>query len=101
MSSLLEKQNQVIISLLARSTIGKEHIASMVTSGKKKGKARDYLRAYNALDGSKSITEIANIVGVTKQNMAQVMQTWEDEGIVYNAGTASRSSFYGLMRLPI
>lgn len=100
MSTILERQNEVIIALLARSTIGVEYIEKIVKSGKKKGKSEDFVRAYNELDGSKSITDIAKRVGVTKQNMSQVIQTWEEKGIVYNVGTTGRSVYAGLLKLP-
>ena len=101
MSTLLEQQNKVIIALLARSTIGIEYIEKVVRSGKKKGKSDDFVRAYNELDGSRSVTEIAGMIGVSKQNVSQVLQTWEEKGIVYSLGTGNRTVYVGLLKLPI
>lgn len=99
MSTIIERQNEVIIALLARSTIGVDYIEKIVTS-RKKGKGEDFLRAYNQLDGTRSITEIAKQLGVSKQNISQVLQAWEEKGIVYNVGTTSRSVYAGLLKLP-
>jgi hypothetical protein len=100
MSTVLERQNQVIIALLARSTVGIEYIEKIVRGGKQKGKPDDFVRAYNELDGTKTITEIAKLVGVSKQNLSQVLQRWEEKGIVYNVGTGSRTVYAGLLKLP-
>jgi len=98
MSEVLEQQNKVIISLLARRTLGVEHIDKIVRSHKKKGRPDDFVKAYNALDGLTSITEIAKIVGITRQGMSSVLQTWEEEGIVYKVDKAG--TYAGLLKLP-
>jgi hypothetical protein len=46
MSEIIEQQLQVIISLLARSTIGVEHIERVVRSKKRKGNPDDFVKAY-------------------------------------------------------
>ncbi|MBE0681653.1 MAG: hypothetical protein IH589_07035 [Anaerolineales bacterium] len=99
MSKTLETQNKIIISLLARSALGIKEIERIVRSGKKKENQDKFVLVYNALDGSKSGTELAKIVGITKQGMSQVFQTWEEEGIVYKN---DETGFYvGLLKLPI
>jgi hypothetical protein len=99
MSMTVERQNQVIIALLARSTIGLDKIDSIVTY-KKGVKANNFRKAYNALDGSKGIQQIADMIPTSKQNMSQIVQTWEDKGIVYNTGTHTRPQYVGLLNLP-
>ena len=101
MSTTLERQNRVIIELLARSTIGVKEIENIVRKGKQKGNSDNFVKAYNQLDGTKSVTDIAKIVNVTKQNMSQVIQTWEEKGIVYNVGTDTKPAYVGLLKLPI
>lgn len=98
MSEILEQQNKVIISLLARSTFGVERIDKIVRSYKKKGRPDDFVRAYNALDGLKSGAEVAKIVGITQQGMSAVLQTWEEEGIVYKVGKSGH--YAGLLKIP-
>ncbi len=99
MSNILETQNRIIISLLARSAIGIKEIEKIVRSNKKKGNPDDFVQAYNSLDGTKSGVELAKIVGITQQSMSSVFQTWEDEGIVYKN---DETGFYlGLLKLPI
>ena len=99
--NMLVQQNKVLIALLARSTIGLEYIENIVRSGKKKGNPNDFVRAYNALDGTRTVTEIAQMVGGTRQNMSQVLQNWEDKGIVYNVGTSSQPVYFGLLKLSL
>jgi hypothetical protein len=99
MSKTLETQNKIIISLLARSALGIKEIERTVRSGKKKENQDKFVLVYNALDGTKSGTELARIVGITKQGMSSVFQTWEEEGIVYKNDD---TGFYvGLLKLPI
>jgi len=99
MSPVADRQNQVIIDLLARIAFGADEIEKIVKKSKKKKISGDLVRGYNELDGVKSITDIAKIVGVTKQNMSQVLQTWEEIGIVYNTGTNTRKTYAGLLKL--
>ena len=98
MSEILEQQNKVIISLLARNTIGVERIDKIVRSHKRKGHAENFVAAYNALDGLTNIADIAKIVGITRQGMSAVLQAWEEEGIVYKVG--KEDHYVGLLKLP-
>lgn len=99
MSKTLEAQNRIIISLLARTALGIKEIERVVRSGKKKENQDKFVLVYNASDGTKSGTELAKIIGITKQGMSQVFQTWEDEGIVYKN---DETGFYvGLLKLPV
>lgn len=99
MSKTLEAQNKIIISLLARTALGIKEIDRIVRSGKKKGDPDNFALVYNSLDGTKSGAELAKIVGITQQGMSSVLQTWEEEGIVYKN---DETGFYiGLLKLPI
>jgi hypothetical protein len=99
MSEILEEQNKVIISLLARSTIGVEHIEKIVRGGKKKGNPDKFVLAYNALDGTTSGVDLAKIVGISQPGMVSVLQTWENEGIIYKVGKSGR--YAGLLNIPV
>ena len=105
MSDLLDQQNRVIISLLARTAFGIEGISRIVTSSKKKAKPKDYLLAYNALDGSKTITEIALLAHVSESTMREVLKSWEDVGIVYRTEKGQEGkhggNYVGLLKLPL
>jgi hypothetical protein len=101
MTALLERQNRIIISLLARTAIGADEIENIVRKGKKRANADNFVKAYNALNGVKTATELATIVGVSKQNMSEVLQTWEENGIVYDVGTGKRPVYVGLMKLSV
>jgi hypothetical protein len=94
----LVKQNEVIIGLLARMTIGVDAISEIVTRGKRDPDA--YLRAYNALDGTITVTEAARIAGVAQPTMSEVLKTWETYGIVYDIGEPNRPVYRRLLQLP-
>jgi len=98
MSEKLERQNEVIISLLARNTLGVPAISKIVCSGKRNPQA--YLKVYNSLDGSTGVTELAKAAGVTQPTMSVVLQSWEEQGIIYNTGTDAKPRYHRLLQLP-
>lgn len=75
------RQNAVIISLLGRMAFTPEQVRHIVVSRKRN--PDNYIEGYNALDGTKTISEVARIVGVSQPNMTGVLQQWEELGIVY------------------
>ena len=101
MSEILEEQNKVIISLLARSVFGVQQIEKIVRSGKKKGDPDKFVLAYNSLDGTKTGVELAKIIGITQPAMVSILQTWENEGIIYKVGKSTSGRYAGLVKLPL
>ena len=99
MSDQIEAKLDVIISLLAKSTIGAQEIMRIVTYGKRKGKPADFIRAYNQL-GDKTITELADMIGISQPGLSSVISTWEKSGIIYNTGTANAPKYKGVIKLP-
>jgi len=91
------KQNQIIISLLARMAFGEEKLKQIITHGKRKPK--DWIRGYNACDGTKGVTEIAKIVGVTQPGATPILKSWEAAGIIYNIGTETKPLYMKLLTL--
>jgi len=87
----IEKQNEVIISLLGRMAFTPEKIREIVT--KKKRNPERYIKGYNACDGSHQVTELANIVGVKQPTLTPILQEWEDVGIVFEV-EKSNGKFY-------
>jgi hypothetical protein len=98
MSDKLERQNAAIIALLARSAIGLPAITKAVCSGKRDPEA--YRKVYNSLDGSFGVTELAKLAGFSKSTMSGVLQSWEEQGIVYNVGTDKKPQYHRLLHLP-
>lgn len=98
MSEKLERQNVAIIALLARSTIGVPTISKIVCGGKRNPQA--YLKVYNALDGTAGVTELAKLAGVSQPTMSVVLQSWEEQGIVYNIGNDAKPRYHRLLYLP-
>ena len=94
----VQQQNDVIISLLARLVWTPEKITEIVVRGKRSAEA--YVRAHNALDGSKTVTQLASLAEVTQPTMSVTLQSWLDEGIILNIGTDSQPKYKRLMRIP-
>jgi len=99
MSEKLERQNAAIIALLARSTIGVPTISKIVSGGKRNPQA--YMKVYNALDGAIGVTELAKLAGVSQPTMSVVLQSWEEQGIIYNLGTDAKPRYHRLLHLPV
>ena len=80
MESIL-KQNEIIISLLGRMTFTENAIIEII--GKNKQRSKNYLGGYNACDGEHSLSEIAEVIGVTKGTLSPILSKWEKMGIIY------------------
>ena len=98
MVNTLEKQNEILIALLARSAIGVRAIHDLVIKGKRNPAA--YVRTYNALHGKIGVTEAAKIARVHKTTMGDILRGWETEGIVYNVGEPNKPLYKRLLVLP-
>ena len=77
----IEKQNEVIISLLGRMAFTPERIKEIVT--KKKKNPEKYVDGYNACDGNRNVNELAVIIGVDQSTLSPILQEWAELGIVY------------------
>jgi len=87
----IEKQNEVIISLLGRMAFTPDRIRDIVI--KKKQNPQGYVDGYNACDGNHNVNELANIVGVTKGTLSPILQEWEELGILYEVDKP-KGTFY-------
>jgi hypothetical protein len=96
--AVIRQQNEAIIALLARLVWTPEKLAAVVKSRKSDPEA--YVRVYNAMDGEKTITELAEIARVKRPTMSAVLQLWRDEGIALTVGTDDQPRYKRLMRLP-
>jgi DNA-binding MarR family transcriptional regulator len=77
----LIKQNEIIISLLGRLVFKPEEVRRIVEF--KKRNPQNYVNGYNACDGKHSVSEIANVVGVTQGTLSPILTEWEAIGIIY------------------
>ena len=77
----LYEQNSTIISLLGRLAFPEDALKKIIM--RKKQNPSAYVRAYNAFDGTKGVTEIAKIAGVSQPTMTSILQSWKRIGIVY------------------
>ncbi len=101
LSELPEQQNGMIIALLARSILGVEAIREIVEYRKKGDKRKAYVKAYNALDGTKTNTQVAKVSGVSESTMRGVLEGWEKQGIVFRAEKGRGGKYVGLLKLPL
>jgi hypothetical protein len=77
----IEKQNEVIISLLGRMAFTPERIKEAIT--KKKKNPEKYIDGYNACDGNRNVNDLAAIIGVDQSTLSPILQEWAELGIVY------------------
>lgn len=75
------KQNETMISLVGRIAFDKKEVRDIVTS--KKHNPEKYVEGYNACDGSHTVTELANIIGVKQPTLSPILQEWEELGIIF------------------
>jgi len=78
----IQRQNDVIISLLARLVWTPEKLAEIVSRGKRNPQA--YRKVYNSLDGVATGSNLASRAGVTQPVMAVALKAWQELGIVVN-----------------
>lgn len=76
-----KKQNEVIISLLGRIAFKPEDIRAIVTTRKQNPK--NYVKGYNSCDGTHSVSELAQIVGVKVGTLSPILAEWVEAGIIY------------------
>ena len=81
-NSRVEKQNEVIISMLGRIAFKPETIRDLVTKNKKTDPEK-YLAGYNACDGDRNVNQIAEVIGVKHNTLSPILQEWEELGIIY------------------
>lgn len=79
----LEKQNEIIISLLGRIAFTPEKIRDIVV--KKKQNPQGYIDAYNACNGNHNVNELAVVAGVDQSTLSPILREWEELGIIYEA----------------
>ena len=89
----ITRQNEVIISLLGRMAFTQKQVEETVTSNKQKKLRLNYIVGYNALDGKKSVSEIANLIGITQGTLSPILSEWEELGIIYEV-EKSGGKFY-------
>jgi hypothetical protein len=94
----IQRQNDVIIGLLARLIWTPEKLAEMVSRGKRSPQA--YRKVYNALDGIATGKRLASLASVSQPVMAVALKAWHELGIVVNAGTDTQPRYKRLMAIP-
>lgn len=94
----IERQNEIIIGLLARLVWTPDKLAEIVSRGKRNPKA--YRKIYNLLDGHATGKDLASRAGVSQPVMSIALKAWHELGIVTNVGTDSQPRYKRLMPIP-
>lgn len=87
----IERQNEIIISLLGRMTFPEEELKKIITSNSKKPDV--LLKAYNLCDGNMGLTEIARTVSISQPSITGAINKWEEMGIIVKHITESNLVF--------
>lgn len=87
----LERQNEIIISLLGRMAFTPEKLLDIVV--KKKQNAQGYIDAYNACDGNHNVNELATITKVDQSTLSPILKDWEELGIIFEV-EKGKGKFY-------
>ncbi len=95
----LVRQNEIIISLLGRMVFTPEQIKQIILKGKRKSNRDNYVKGYNECDGEKPVIEIAQIIGIDDSNLYEIMEVWEEIGIIYEVDKPSGKFYKRLMQI--
>ncbi len=60
---------------------------------KKKQNPDKYIEGYNVCDGTRTVTEIANVIGVKQPTLSPILQDWEELGIIFEV-EKPKGTFY-------
>ncbi len=88
----MTKKDELILALLGRIAFPEEKLRVAITRNKRNPEA--YLKGYNACDGTRTVGEIAKIVGVTAGTLVPIFQEWERLGIIYELERKEKGKFY-------
>ena len=91
--------NDITIDLLARIVFGEDKIKKIVTKNKRD--PIEWIKGYNACDGTRGVGEIAKLAKVTQPTATVILKSWEEEGILHNIGTDNKPLYKKLIRLKI
>ncbi len=92
------RQNEAMIGLLARQTLGVPIIYAIVTKAKKN--PGSYVDVYNSLRGDLTVSGAAKMAKVKGPTMSVILSSWEAQGIVYDIGEEKKPQYVRLLKLP-
>lgn len=88
----MTQAEELILAMLARIAFPEEKLRSVVAKAKKNPSA--YVRGFNACDGSRSVGDVAKVVGVTAGTLVPILQQWVRLGIIYEVESEEKGKFY-------
>ncbi len=95
--SELARQYEVVISLLGRIAFPGDKVRDLVTRGKRN--PEKYVQGYNACDGTKTVRDLAQVIGVQPPTLSPILAQWEAFGIVYSTEQAGGRFYKKLFQI--
>lgn len=77
------RQNEVIISLLGRIAFTEDQVRELIVKNKRHNLRDKYILGYNSCDGTKTVSQVADIIGIANPTLSPIIQEWEEWGIIY------------------
>lgn len=91
------RQNEVMISLLARMAFKESEVRDIVV--KKKKNPQKYVEGYNSCDGNHTVSQIADVVDVKEPTLVPILQQWEEIGIIYDVGKSGGKFYKSILHI--
>lgn len=79
----LVRQNEVVISLLGRIAFTEDQVRELIIKNKRHNLRDNYILGYNSCDGTNTVSQLADIIGITNQTLSPIIHEWEELGIIY------------------
>ncbi len=76
----IEQLLQCLIHVVGRAAISDERVREIVATGKRQ------VRAFNLCDGTRTLTQIAQKVGLDKGNLSRAAGRWVENGVAFWVG---------------
>jgi hypothetical protein len=90
---MIPNNQEAILKLLGRIAFKRDDIVKIITF-KKGVNSNAYIRGYNACDGTRSLKDIAEIIGVKSNTLSPILKYWEEEGILYKGEDAKYKKLF-------
>jgi len=95
----LLSQNEVMISLLGRIAFTEKRIREIIEANKKETLKQKYIDGYNLMDGSKTLSELAVIIGVKQGTLSPILAQWSEIGIIYELEKTGGKFYKNLFKI--
>lgn len=98
-NKLLSSQNDVMISLLGRIAFTEKRIKEIIEANKKDSLKQKYVNGYNSMDGTKTLSELATIIGIKQPTLSPILAQWAEIGIIYEIEKTGGKFYKNLFKI--